>query len=50
MIWTGTLLLLPILWWAIEKLQHKTHPVSEVYQTDLVFPHEEEFELYRKDR
>ena len=33
-------------WWLVEKSRRVTHPVPPGYQPDLVFPHEQAFELY----
>lgn len=48
MFWLAMVGLLGLLlvWWGIEKSRRTTHPVSEGYQADVQFPHEQEFELY----
>ena len=42
----GLLLAGLLIWWAVEKSRRKTHPVPEGLQTNTVFAHEQEFELY----
>jgi len=42
----GAALGVALVWFLVEKSKRKTHPVSPGYREEVVFPHDETFELY----